>query len=187
MPAEHANARHDGVSPNPVTSNDRARLRHRSRGNFHATSLGLKPITSECLPVSYFRLRIGGRLIAGFAAVCAIIALSVGYTVFEVGRISTTVNRMTNLRTPVALASTELIGNLYSTLATLRGYLLSGNPQGKLDRASMWKEMDRTVAAFDEQAAQFTNPENRQKWEQAKLLLAESHGAGQGRSDRFHP
>ena len=123
--------------------------------------------------MSYFRLRIGGRLIAGFAAVCAIIALSVGYTVFEVGRISTTVNRMTNLRTPVALASTELIGNLYSTLATLRGYLLSGNPQGKLDRASMWKEMDRTVAAFDEQAAQFTNPENRQKWEQAKLLLAE--------------
>lgn len=122
---------------------------------------------------SYFKFRIGGRLIAGFAAVCAIIALSVGYTMFEVGRISTTVNRMTNLRTPVALASTELIGNLYSTLATLRGYLLSGNPQGKLDRMSMWKEMDRTAAAFDEQAAQFTNPENRQKWEQAKLLLAE--------------
>ncbi|WP_027575151.1 methyl-accepting chemotaxis protein [Bradyrhizobium sp. WSM1743] len=126
---------------------------------------------------SYFNFRIGGRLIAGFAAVCAIIALSVGYTMLEVGRISTTVNRMTNLRTPVALASTELIGNLYSTLATLRGYLLSGNPQGKLDRASMWKEMDRTVAAFDEQAAQFTNPENRQKWEQAKLLLAEFRAA----------
>ncbi|WP_128936859.1 methyl-accepting chemotaxis protein [Bradyrhizobium zhanjiangense] len=127
--------------------------------------------------MSYFKFRIGGRLIAGFAAVCAIIALSVGYTMFEVGRISTTVNRMTNLRTPVALASTELIGDLYSTLATLRGYLLSGNPQGKLDRMSMWKEMDRTVAAFDEQAAQFTNPENRQKWEQAKLLLAEFRAA----------
>lgn len=126
---------------------------------------------------SYFKFRIGGRLIAGFAAVCAIIALSVGHTMLEVGRISTTVSRMTNLRTPVALASTELVGNLYSTLATLRGYLLSGNPQGKLDRMSMWKEMDRTAATFDEQAAQFTNPENRQKWEQAKLLLAEFRAA----------
>ncbi|WP_027533099.1 methyl-accepting chemotaxis protein [Bradyrhizobium sp. WSM3983] len=126
---------------------------------------------------SYFKLRTGGRLIAGFAAVCAIIALSAGYTMLEVGRISTTVNRMTNLRTPVALASTELVGNLYSTLATLRGYLLSGNPQGKLDRMSMWKEMDRTAAAFDEQAAHFTNPENRQRWEQAKLLLAEFRAA----------
>ena len=53
--------------------------------------------------MSYFKFRIGGRLIAGFAAVCAIIALPVGYTVFAVGRISTTVDRMTNLRTPVAL------------------------------------------------------------------------------------
>lgn len=127
--------------------------------------------------MSYFRFRIGGRLIAGFAAVCAIIALSVGYTVFAVERISTTVDRMTNLRTPVALASTELVGNLYSTLATLRGYLLSGNPQGKLDRMAMWKEMDKTIAAFDEQAAQFTNAENKQKWEQTKLLLAEFRAA----------
>ncbi|MGY4232447.1 hypothetical protein ACVIIW_001394 [Bradyrhizobium sp. USDA 4449] len=62
----------------------------------------------------------------------------------------------------VALASTELVGNLYSPLATLRGYLLSGNPQGKLDRMEMWKEMDKAAAAFDERAAQFTNPENRQ-------------------------
>ncbi|MGY4349702.1 hypothetical protein ACVWXM_006195 [Bradyrhizobium sp. GM7.3] len=110
------------------------------------------------------KLRIRGRLISGFLSVCAIIALSVGYTVFAVGGISTTVDRMVNLRTPVALASTELVGNLYSTLATLRGYLLTGNPQGKLDRAAMWKEMDATVAGFDEKAVHFTNPENSRKW-----------------------
>ncbi|WP_369720575.1 methyl-accepting chemotaxis protein [Bradyrhizobium sp. LLZ17] len=123
--------------------------------------------------MSIFQLRIRGKLIAGFAAVCAIIALSVGYTVFAVGGIAGTVDRMVNLRVPVALASTELVGNLYSTLATLRGYLLTGNPQGKLDRAAMWKEMDATVAAFDDKANQFTNPENKQKWEEAKTRLAE--------------
>ena len=120
-----------------------------------------------------FKLRIRGRLISGFLAVCAIIALSVGYTVFAVDGISTTVDRMVKLRTPVALASTELVGNLYSTLATLRGYLLTGNPQGKLDRAAMWKEMDATLADFDEKAAHFTNPENKRKWAEAKALLAE--------------
>ena len=120
-----------------------------------------------------FKLRIRGRLISGFLAVCAIIALSVGYTVFAVDGISTTVDRMVKLRTPVALASTELVGNLYSTLATLRGYLLTGNPQGKLDRAAMWKEMDATTAAFDEMATRFSNPENKQKWAEAKTLLTE--------------
>src|ERR1043166_2774589 len=96
------------------------------------------------------RMRIRGRLISAFLAVCVIIALSVGYTVFAVGGVSTTVDRMVNLRTPVALQSTEIVGNLYSTLATLRGYPLTGNPPGKLDRMAMWKEMDRTAAAFDE-------------------------------------
>ncbi|WP_018319128.1 methyl-accepting chemotaxis protein [Bradyrhizobium sp. WSM2793] len=124
-----------------------------------------------------FKLRIRGRLISGFLAVCAIIALSVGYTVFAVGGISTTIDRMVTLRTPVALASTELVGKLYSTLATLRGYLLTGNPQGKLDRAAMWKEMDATVAGLDEKAAQFTNPENTRKWTEAKALLAEFRAA----------
>ena len=118
-------------------------------------------------------LRIRGRLIAGFAAICTIIAMAVGYTVFAVGGVSSIVDRMVNLRTPVALESTEMVGNLYSTLATLRGYLLTGNPQGKLDRAAMWKELDATVADFDNRAVHFTNPENKHKWAETKALLAE--------------
>jgi methyl-accepting chemotaxis protein len=120
-----------------------------------------------------FKFRIRGRLITAFAGICAITGLAVGYTVFAVGGVSTTVDRMVNLRTPVALSSTELVGNLYSTLATLRGYLLTGNPQSKFDRIAMWKELDTTVGVFDGKATQFTNPENRRKWAEAKVLLAE--------------
>src|SRR5437868_14140577 len=110
------------------------------------------------------RLRMTGRLLVGFAAIVAILAVAVGYTVFMVGGIGTTVDRMVTLRTPVAIQSTQLVGNLYSTLATLRGYLLTGNPQGKADRAAMWKEMDATTADFDKMAQRFTNPENQRKW-----------------------
>ncbi len=99
--------------------------------------------------------------------------MAVGYTVFAVGGVSTIVDRMVSLRTPVALESTEMVGNLYSTLATLRGYLLTGNPQGKLDRTAMWKELDATVANFDNRAVQFTNPESKRKWTETKASLAE--------------
>jgi methyl-accepting chemotaxis protein len=125
----------------------------------------------------FISLRIRGRLIAGFAAVCAVLAAAVGYTVFTVGSVSQTVDRMVTLRTPVALDSTEMIGNLYSTLATLRGYLLTGNPQGKADRAAMWKELDATAAKIDRMAERFTNPENKRKWAEAKALLVEFRAA----------
>jgi methyl-accepting chemotaxis protein len=123
------------------------------------------------------KLRIGGRLIAGFLALCAVLAAAVGYTVIATGGVSATVERMVNLRTPVALGSTEIVGNLYSTLATLRGYLLTGNPQGKADRGAMWQELEATAADFDKRAERFTNPENKRKWGEAKLLLKEFRAA----------
>jgi methyl-accepting chemotaxis protein len=123
------------------------------------------------------KLRMTGRLLVGFAAVVAILAVAVVATVYMVGGISTTVDRMVTLRTPVAIQSTQLVGNLYSTLATLRGYLLTGNPQGKADRAAMWKEMDATAADFDKMAQHFTNPENRRKWADTKALMGEFRAA----------
>jgi methyl-accepting chemotaxis protein len=125
--------------------------------------------------MSTFKLSMGisGRLIAGFTALCAVLAVAVVYTINVIGGVTPTIDRMVNLRVPVALESTELVGNLYSTLATLRGYLLTGNPQGKLDRAAMWKELDHTAAEFDRKAERFTNPENKRKWSEARTLLAE--------------
>jgi methyl-accepting chemotaxis protein len=127
--------------------------------------------------LSVFNFRIRGRLIAGFAAVCAVLAAAVGYTVLTVGGVSQTVDRMVTLRTPVALDSTEMVGNLYSTLATLRGYLLTGNPQGKADRAAMWKELDATAAKIDKMVERFTDPENKRKWTDVKAMLGEFRAA----------
>src|SRR5581483_3011069 len=123
------------------------------------------------------RLRIAGRLTAGFGALCAVLAFAVVATIHVIGGVTPVIDRMINLRVPVALESTEMVGNLYSTLATLRGYLLTGNPQGKADRAAMWKELDTTAAAFDQKVARFTNPENKRKWLEAKALLVEFRAA----------
>ena len=122
-------------------------------------------------------LRISGRLTAGFGALCAVLAVAVIYTIYVLGGVRPVIDRMINLRVPVALESTEMVGNLYSTLATLRGYLLTGNPQGKADRAAMWKELDATAAKIDQMAERFTNPENKRKWAEAKTLLVEFRAA----------
>jgi len=122
-------------------------------------------------------LRIRGRLIAGFAGVCAVLAGTVGLTVWEVGKISTATDRVVELRTPVALASTELVGDLYATLASLRGYLLTGDPQFKAARTAMWLALDRTAEKFDRLAEGFTNPRNKQDWAQTKSIMAEFRAA----------
>ena len=121
---------------------------------------------------SFFNLRTRGRLVLGFAAVCSVLVIAVGYAVYVVSGVSVTINRMVELRSPVAVQSTQLVGNLYSTLATLRGYLLAGNPRDKEDRAAMWTELDRTRAVFDKMSEQFTGPENKRKWSEVKELIA---------------
>jgi len=122
-------------------------------------------------------MRIRGRLIGGFAGICAVLAMAVGFSIFEVRDVSVTTERMIGLRTPVALTSTELVGNLYSTLATLRGYLLTGNPQGKADRAAMWQELQANVDKFDKMASRFTDDRNKQDWADVKTILGEFRDA----------
>jgi methyl-accepting chemotaxis protein len=122
-------------------------------------------------------LRIRGRLIAGFAALCLVLAGTVAYTVHVVGGVSQVVDRLVNLRSPVAMSSSDIVSTVYSTLASLRGYLLTGNPQAKATWATAWKELDATAAEFDRMSARFTEPENKRKWAEAKVLIQEFRAA----------
>src|SRR6266702_4759555 len=109
------------------------------------------------------------RLLGGFA----LLAATVIYTVSVVSDISSRIKHVVDRRAPIAIASTELVGNLYSTLSTLRGYLLTGDEQAKRDRASVWTELDRTAAAVDRMAEGFSNAQNEASWREAKALIAE--------------
>ncbi|MBI3503997.1 MAG: HAMP domain-containing protein [Proteobacteria bacterium] len=129
--------------------------------------------TGTSFLASLLSVRIRARLLMGFAAVCLVLAACVGYTILEVRAAASTMRNVTDLRVPVAMTSTKLVGDLYSTLATLRGYLLTGNAQGKADRAAMWLELDASGARMDAFAARFTDAQNRDAWAQAKTILAE--------------
>jgi methyl-accepting chemotaxis protein len=113
------------------------------------------------------------RLLGGFALICVLLAATVIYTVSVVSDISSRIKEVVEQRAPVAIASTELVGNLYSTLSTLRGYLLTGDAQARRDRAAVWAELDRTAAAVDGMAQGFSSPQNKANWSEARALIAE--------------
>jgi methyl-accepting chemotaxis protein len=73
------------------------------------------------MPVATSSLGIRGRLLAGFALICVLLAATVGYTIYAMSDINARVDQVVDLRAPVAINSGQLITHLYATLATLRG------------------------------------------------------------------
>ena len=117
--------------------------------------------------------RIGQRLWLGFGILCAVIALASGITVFEANGVRTTSERMIGFRMPVAQTGVKIEGELYASLAALRGYILTGNDSFKEERTESWRDINKGIATMDKLAPRFTNPRNIELWKEAKTLLAE--------------
>lgn len=132
--------------------------------------------------VKKLSFRLTSRLAAGFIAVCAVLTVAVGTTIVAMENTSQAVDRMVTVRAPAATISAEVVSDLYSTLAILWSYLLTGDPQAKAERVVRWKRLDASFEALDKLAARVTNPENREKWEQAKVQL-EAFRAAQAKVD----
>jgi methyl-accepting chemotaxis protein len=122
-------------------------------------------------------LRIRGRLMAGFAAICLVFGAAVSYTVYAVSGIAETTERMVRQRVKVAELSTEIVSDIYHTLASLRGYLLTGNPQSKLERAAEWKQLDEHGAALTALLARDPNETERKAWSDGLALLGQFRAA----------
>jgi len=128
---------------------------------------------------SRLNLRIRGRLILGFALVCAVLVGIVGTTIVQTSQVTEDIERVDGLRVPTAIAAAALSEEVQATLATLRGWMLTGKPGFKADRAQAWAEMDRQVAEMDQLSQRFTNAQNIDRWRQFKPILEEFRKAQQ--------
>ncbi len=122
-------------------------------------------------------LNIRARLIAGFAALCAMLALVVAITIVNVGALSTATATMVGLRVPTALAAGDLSAKVYATLAALRGWVITGTDAFKGERTALWRDMAADSAELDRLSANWTDPRNRTAWAEAKPLLDALHAA----------
>ena len=118
-------------------------------------------------------LKIAGRLWLGFAIVVAILVGAVSVSIYGVNQIERGTNRIVTIRMPAADNSAQLISNVNASLATLRGWLLTGNENFKKERAGVWADIARVRTDMNEVAKRFTDEKNKQIWAEAKTILDE--------------
>ncbi|HWX63950.1 methyl-accepting chemotaxis protein [Bradyrhizobium sp.] len=127
--------------------------------------------------MSVLNLNIRGRLIVGFGSLCILLASVVTVTMVKVQAVNDSTARNVNLRVPTAMNASDLVSEVYATLASLRGWLISGNDVFKTERVGLWQEIQKRGAEMDRLSTQWTNPQNKQDWKEAKPLLDELRSA----------
>ena len=127
--------------------------------------------------MAFLHLNIRGRLILGFGVLCALLACVVGVTIVKVNVVNVSTERTVNLRVPTAMAASDVVAGVYASLASLRGWLITGNDAFKTERATLWKDIQRHGAAMDGLSGHWTVEQNKADWRQAKPLLDELRSA----------
>jgi methyl-accepting chemotaxis protein len=118
-----------------------------------------------------FDLNIRARLILGFSVLCVLLATVVGITMLKVRTVSEATSRNVDLRAPTAMAAGDLVAGVYASLASLRGWLITGNEAFKAERAGLWKDIRKSGSDMDRLAARWSDEQNRVDWTQAKPML----------------
>ena len=127
--------------------------------------------------VAFMNLNIRGRLILGFSVLCILLAGVVGTTIVKVRTVSEATDRTVNLRVPTAITASDLVAGVYASLASLRGFLVTGNDVFKAERAVLWKDIQARGSEMDRLSGQWTVEQNKVDWKHAKPLLDELRNA----------
>src|SRR3954468_14006760 len=99
--------------------------------------------------MAFLNLNIRGRLILGFSVLCALLAIVVGTTIVKVRAVNESTDRTVNLRVPTAMTASDVVAGVYASLASLRGWMITGNDTFKAERATLWKEIQRYGSRLD--------------------------------------
>lgn len=122
-------------------------------------------------------MNIRSRLYLGFSALTLLLVLIVSITIYQLNYINQQTHRIDELRVPTATASSALVKNIYASLASLRGYILTGDETFKTQLADEWTEIDALQADMDTLSTHWSKPENIQNWNDFKVALEEFRNA----------
>ncbi len=127
--------------------------------------------------MAFMDLNIRGRLILGFGALCVLLAGVVSTTIVKVQTVNESTERTVNLRVPTAMTASDLVAGVYASLASLRGFLITGNDVFKAERMMLWKDIQAHGSDMDRLSGHWTVAQNKLDWQQAKPLLDELRNA----------
>ena len=107
-------------------------------------------------------MTIGKKVGLGFAVLTLILMGVVLLTIQQVRTMEVTTKRVVELRTPTAHASLMMLNGMNHSLASLRGWILLGDPKFKTERSIAWKEqINPSLKLMHELAPRWTDPENK--------------------------
>ncbi|NFV81869.1 methyl-accepting chemotaxis protein [Magnetospirillum aberrantis] len=119
---------------------------------------------------------IGRRLALGFAALCALLWVAATLAALSAQRLQEVNDRIVGLRLPVSETSARMETQLQASLAALRGFLLTGADRFRADRAEAWRNLGTLAQDMEPLAARFTDPANRERWQELKTLFPQISG-----------
>ncbi|WP_407334406.1 methyl-accepting chemotaxis protein [Enterovibrio sp. 27052020O] len=101
------------------------------------------------MKLKYFRYTIGKRLALGFGLVLAILVAAVTLSSARLTEVQDVEQELVNSTFSATLASNQLVAEVNKSLAILRGYLVLGDPEFKLQRQAVWESINQQLAVLD--------------------------------------
>ena len=117
-------------------------------------------------------MKIRQRLILGFGVLVLLLAVSVGVTLYSTKSIKQTTDRIVDLRIPTAETCNHIVASIQESIASLRGYMLTGNEGFKNQRHQVWKDLHKHREHMNSLSQNWTNPDNVKKWAELTILDA---------------
>ncbi len=118
-------------------------------------------------------LRIGQRLTIGFAAVIAVLVVTVGNGLVMTENGKSISRLVADVRMPTALAGQGIVSAVTATNAAMQGYLLTNREDLKQERNQSWARIDALAKELDALSARWTDTDVIKSWQSVKPVLAE--------------
>ncbi|MBC8285408.1 MAG: HAMP domain-containing protein [Nitrospinae bacterium] len=107
-------------------------------------------------------MTIGKKVGLGFGVTTLILMGVVLLTIQQVRTMEIITKRVVDLRTPTAHASLMMLNGINHSLASLRGWILLGDPKFQTERALAWAEqINPSLKQMHQLAPNWTDPENK--------------------------
>jgi methyl-accepting chemotaxis protein len=107
-------------------------------------------------------MMIGKKIGLGYGVITFILMGVVLATIQQVKTMETITKRVVELRTPTAHASLMMLNGINHSLASLRGWIILGDPKFQTERALAWAEqIDPSLKQMHELASDWTDQDNK--------------------------
>jgi len=120
------------------------------------------------------------KLTISYAMMTGIIVLISIVTIWQISGIKQLAHKVSEQRTAIAFASTNLLNGLNHDISSLRGWVMTGEETFKEERLSSWQNnVEPAIAALRNKSASLNNPEFIETLNNIEQLLSEFDAEGQ--------